>query len=93
MKCAPPFSLQDFQTFFGNLSLYRCARKLSLLWNYYAYTYSFLDNISPTVGEKNGHPLLGLSSKVFTSDHLLGHNVGLHFHEGVEKIKESYTNT
>ena len=96
---------------------------LSVLWNYYAYTYSFFDNISPTVCEKNGHPLLGLSSKVFTFDHLLGHrsdffnnltiffftewpedhkyrcprsstnSVGLHFHEGVEKIKENDTNT
>ena len=46
---------------------------LSVLWNYYAYTYSFFDNISPTVCEKNGHPLLGLSSKVFTFDHLFGH--------------------
>ena len=84
--------------------------------------YSFFDNISPTVCEKNGHPLLGLSSKVFTFDHLFGHrsdffnnltifftkwpedhknrclssstnSVGLHFHEGVEKIKENGTNT
>ena len=68
-----------------------------------------------------GHPLLGLSSKV--SDHLFGHrsdffnnleiffltewpednkngclssstnSVGLHFHEGVEKIKENDKNT
>ena len=46
---------------------------LSVLWNYYAYTYSFFDNISHTFCEKNGHPLLGLSSKVFTFDHLFGH--------------------
>ena len=47
---------------------------LSVLWNYYAYSYSFFDNISHTVCEKNGHPLLGLSSKVFTFfDHFFGH--------------------
>ena len=34
---------------------------LSGLWNYYAHTYSCFDNISHTVSEKNGHPLLGSS--------------------------------
>ena len=77
----------------------------------------------PEFVKKNGHPLFGLSSKVFTFDHLLGHrsdfftnltifffterpedhknrwprsgtnSVGLHFHEGVEQIKENDTNT
>ena len=47
---------------------------LSVLWNYYAYTYSFFDNISHTeFVKKNGHSLLGLSSKVFTFDHLFVH--------------------
>ena len=47
---------------------------LSVLWNYYAYTYSFFDNISHTVCEKTAiHSLIGLSSRVFTFDHLLGH--------------------
>ena len=46
---------------------------LSVLWNYYVYNYSFFDNISHTVCEKNGHALFGLSSKVFTFDHLFGH--------------------
>ena len=136
MKCAPPFSLQGFPTFFGSLSPYRCARNFDrecevefflpfCLWNYYAYTYSLFYNISHTLCEKNGHPPLGLSSKVFTFDHFFGHrsdfinnlaiclffyrkwpedfkyrclssstnSVGLHFHEGAEKIKENDKNT
>ena len=63
MKCALPFSVQGFPTFFGNVYPYCCARNfdrqceveifyLSVLWNYYAYTYSFFDDISHTVGEK-----------------------------------------
>ena len=46
---------------------------LSVLWNYLAYTYSFFDNTSPQFVKKNGHPLLGLSSKVLTFEHLFGH--------------------
>ena len=85
MKNAPPFSLQGFptflvtyprtvvpETFIDNVKL--IFFYLSVLWKYYVYTssYSFFDNISHTVCEKTaGHPLLGLSSKVFT--HLLGH--------------------
>ena len=40
------------------------------------HTYSFFDNISHTFCEKNGHPLLGLSFKVFTFDYLFGHRSG-----------------
>ena len=78
------FSLQGFPTFVGHISPYRCARNfdivklkfsfyLAVLLNYYAYTYSFFDNIFNTVCKKNGHLLLGLSCKVFTFDHLFSH--------------------
>ena len=47
---------------------------LAVLLNYYAYAYSFFDNIFHTVcKKKNGHLLLGLSCKVFTFDHLFSH--------------------
>ena len=57
--CAPLFSLQGFPSFAGHISSYRCARNfdivklkfffyLSTLQTYYAYTYSFFDNISHT---------------------------------------------
>ena len=54
MKCAPPFSFQGFPTFVGHKSPYRCAGnfiivKLKFELNYYAYTYSFFDNIFHTV--------------------------------------------
>ena len=79
--CAPPFSLEGFPTFIGHASSYRCTRNFHIvklnfflpfcLKNYYTYTCSFSDNISPlTILKTNGHPLLGLSSKVFTFDHL-----------------------
>ena len=80
--CAPPFSLQGFPGSYiiGHISSYRCARNfeivklnffyLSVLQNYYAYTYSFFDNISHTFKQKNSHSLLGLSSKVLFFDHL-----------------------
>ena len=56
---------------------------LSVLWNYLAYTYSFFDNISHTVCEKTAiHSLVCVLR-----------SLGLHFHEGVEKIKESVKNT
>ena len=63
MKCAPPFSLQAFQLFFVNF-LHTVVLEtlidnvklkffyLSVLWNYYTYTYGFFDNISRTVCEK-----------------------------------------
>ena len=61
--CVPPFSLQGFPTFAGHISSYRCARNfdivklkfsfyLAVLLNYYAYTYSFFDNIFHTVCKK-----------------------------------------
>ena len=46
---------------------------LSVLWNYYAYTYTAFSIIFSHSLWKNGHPLLGLSSKVFNFDHLFGH--------------------
>ena len=56
--CEPPFSLESFPTFVGHTSSYCFARNfdivksnffcLSALKNYYAYTYSFFDNISHT---------------------------------------------
>ena len=76
MKFAPPFSLQCFSTFVGHISPYRRTRNfdivrlkfsfyLAVLLNYYAYTYSFFDNIFHTVCKKNpDHLLLGLSCKV-----------------------------
>ena len=96
---------------------------LSVLWNYYAYTYSFFDNISHTVCEKTAiHSLVCLlrslllttcsvidqtSSTIWRfffltewpEDHKNGclssstNSVGLHFHEGEEKIKENDKNT
>ena len=72
MKCAPPFSLQRFQLFLvtyphtveletliDNVKLNFFY--LSVLWNYYAYTYSFFDNISHTFCEKTAiHSLVCL---------------------------------
>ena len=57
------FSPQGFPTFVGHISPYPCARNfdivklkfyfyLSVLLNYYAYTYSFFDNIFHTVCKK-----------------------------------------
>ena len=57
------FSFQGFPTFVGHISPYRCARNfdimklkfsfyLAVLLNYYAYTYSFFDNIFHTVCKK-----------------------------------------
>ena len=77
--CASPFSLQGFPTIAGRISSYSCARNfdivklkffyLSVLKIYYAYTYSFFNDISHTF-KKDGHTLLGFSSNVFTFDHL-----------------------
>ena len=96
---------------------------LSVLWNYYAYTYSFFDNISHTFCEKTAiHSLVCLlrSSLLTTCSVIVQtsstiwqfffltewpedhknrclssstNSVGLHFHEGVEKIKENDKNT
>ena len=95
---------------------------LSVLWNYYAYTYSFFDNISHTVCEKTAiHSLVYLLRSLLTTCSVIVHtsstiwqfffwtewpedhknrclssstnSAGLHFLEGVEKIKESVKNT
>ena len=78
--CAPPFSLQGFPTFAGHISSYRCARnfdivKLKFFFTilscrfithiHAAFSITFLTNL-----KKDGRTLLGLSSKVFTFDHL-----------------------
>ena len=85
MKCAPPFSLQGFPTF---LVTYPCTVVPETLidnvkLNFF-FTFLFCGIITriltafsiiflPEFVKKNGHPLFGLSSKVFTFDHLLGH--------------------
>ena len=95
---------------------------LSVLWNYYAYTYSFFDNISHTVCEKTAiHSLVCLlrsfllttcsvivqTSSTIWQIFFFGLNgqktikidawalaqTGLHFHEGLEKIKENVKTT
>ena len=95
---------------------------LSVLWNYYAYTYSFFDNVSHTVCEKTAiHSLVCfLRSLLLTTCPVIvqtsstiwlfffdwiarrpwnrclsssSNIVGLHFHEGGEKIKENDKNT
>ena len=78
--CAPPFSLQGFPTFAGHISSYRCARNFDIVKLKFfftilscrfithilvAFSITFLTNL-----KKDGHTLLGLSSKVFTFDHL-----------------------
>ena len=78
--CAPPFSLQGFPTFAGHISSYRCARNFDIgKWKFFftflscrfitheltAFSITFLTHL-----KKNGHTLLGLSSKVFTFDQL-----------------------
>ena len=73
MKGAPPFSLQGFphtvvlETLIDNVKLNFFY--LSVLWNYYTYTYSFFDNISHTVCEKTAiHSLVCLlRSLLFTT--------------------------
>ena len=76
--CAPPFSLQGFPIFVGHISSYCCARKFKILkLNCFtflccriitdivtAFSITFLTHLN----EKNGHPFLSLSSKVFTFD-------------------------
>ena len=78
--CAPPFSLQGFPTFAGHISSYRCARNFDIgKWKFFftflscrfitheltAFSITFLTHL-----KKDGHTLLGLSSKVFTFDQL-----------------------
>ena len=64
IHCARNFDIVKLNFFFY----------LAVLLNYYAYTYSFFDNIFHTVcKKKTGLLLLGLSCKVFTFDHLFSH--------------------
>ena len=73
--CAPPFSLQGFPTFAGHISSYRCARNFDIVKLKFfftslpcrlithiltAFSITFLIHL-----KKDGHTLLGLSSKVF----------------------------
>ena len=77
--CAPPFSLQGFPTFVGHISSYCCTRNFYIVkLNFFtflscriithiltAFSITFLAHL-----KNNGYPFLGLSSKVFTFDHL-----------------------
>ena len=75
--CSPPFSLQDFPTLPGHMSSYRCARNFDIVKLKFfliftslpcrlithiltAFSTTFLTHL-----KKDGHTLLGLSSKVF----------------------------
>ena len=73
--CVPPFSLQGFPTLAGHISSYRCARnfdivKLKFFFTFLpcrlithiltAFSVTFLTHL-----KRDGHTLLGLSSKVF----------------------------
>ena len=78
--CASPFSLQGFPTFAGHISSYRCARNFDIVKLKFFFTFLFCRLITHiltafsitflTYLKKDGHTLLGLSSKVFTFDHL-----------------------
>ena len=79
--CAPLFSLQGFPTFVGHISSYCCTRNFYIVkLNFFTFlsrrifiithiltgfSITFLAHL-----KNNGYPLLGLSSKVFTFDHL-----------------------
>ena len=68
--CAPPFCLQGFPIFARNFDIGKLKFfYLSVLQIYYAYTYSFWITFLTHL-KKDGHTILGLSSKVFTFDHL-----------------------
>ena len=67
---APPFCLQGFPIFARNFYIGKLKFVyLSVLQIYYAYTYSFWITFLTHL-KKDGHTILGLSSKVFTFDHL-----------------------
>ena len=79
--CATPFSLQGFPTFDGHISSYRCARKFDIVKLNFFFTFlsckiithiltAFSITFFTHSKKKDGHTLLGLSSKVFTFDHL-----------------------
>ena len=68
--CGPPFCLQGFPIFARNFDIGKLKFfYLSVLQIYYAYTYSFWITFLTHLKE-DGHTILGLSSKVFTFDHL-----------------------
>ena len=81
-----PFSFQGFPTFNGHTSSYRCAWNFETVkLNFFtflscriithtltAFSITFLTHLNK---KKNGHPLLDLSSKVFTFDHLFAYIV------------------
>ena len=76
----PPFSLERLPTFVSHISSYRCAPNFKIVkLNFFtfpccriithirkAFSTIFLTHLN----KKDGHPLFGLSSKVFTFDHL-----------------------
>ena len=78
--CASPISLQGFPTFAGHISSYRCARNFDIVKLKFLITFlscRFIAHILTALSitflthlKKEGHTLLGLSSKVFTFDHL-----------------------
>ena len=76
--CAPPFSLQGFPTFADHISSYRCARNFDIVKLKFFSPFCLVDLLSSTSFsitflthlKKDGHTLLGLSSKVCTFDHL-----------------------
>ena len=78
--CAPPFSLQGFPTFADHIFSYRCARNFDIVKLKFFFTFLFCRLITHiltafsitflTYLKKDGHTLLGLSSKVFTFDQL-----------------------
>ena len=78
--CAPPFSVQGFTTIAGHISSYRCARNFDFVKLNFFFTFlpcRFITHILTAFSitflthfKKDGHTLFGLSSKVFTFDHL-----------------------
>ena len=77
--CASPISLQGFPTFAGQISSYRCARNFDIVKLKFLITFlscRFIAHILTALSITflthlhTLHTLLGLSSKVFTFDHL-----------------------
>ena len=77
--CATPFSLQGFPTFVNHISSYYCARNFNIVklnfftflsWRIIRHILTAFSITFVTHLKTNGHPLLGLSSKVFTFDPL-----------------------
>ena len=77
--CASPISLQGFPTFAGHIYSYRCARNFDIVKLKFLITFlscRFIAHILTALSITflthlhTLHTLLGLSSKVFTFDHL-----------------------